>query len=356
MPSTQTKPKDYYAILGVDRKSDEKAIKAALRKLARKFHPDVNPGDAAAEERFKQVNEAFNVLSEGPSRKLYDRYGADWERYREAGFTGDEPAGPVGGTAGFDGFFAPGSQSGRTSTFTYETDGDVGGLSDFMQSVFSGRRRPAGRFTAGQERRRRGDDLDVSVEVSFDEAFKGTSRRIDIQTPEVCPTCGGTGYARQAPCPTCDATGTVDKSKTIEVKIPAGVATGSRVRVAGQGGSGIGGGPKGDVWLNVTVRPDRRFERAGDDLKTELEVPLYAAVLGGEIVVPTPTGRVALAVPAGSQNGRQFRLRGQGMPRLKNKDGGRGDLLARIKVAIPENLTDQERSLFEQLRTLRPDA
>ena len=353
MPATTTKPKDYYAILGVDRKADAKAIKAAFRKLARKHHPDVNPGDAVAEERFKDLNEAFNVLSEAPSRKLYDRYGIDWERYRDAGFTGDEPAGTPRGQAGFDGFFTSGAPSGRSSTYTFETDGDTGGFSEFVQSMFGGRRGTTDRFGGRQERKRRGDDLEVAVDVSFDEAFGGTTRRIEIQTPETCATCNGTGFARQAPCPTCDGLGTIEKAKTIEVKIPAGVATGSRVRVAGQGGPGFGGGPHGDVWLNVTVKPDRRFERAGDDLKTEVDVPLYTAVLGGEIVVPTPTGRVALSVPAGSQNGRQFRLRGQGMPRLKSKGGGRGDLLARIKTTIPENLTEQERALFEQLRSLR---
>lgn len=355
MATAKTKQKDYYAILGIDRGADDKAIKSAFRKLARTYHPDVNPNNSSAEERFKDVNEAFNVLSEAPSRKLYDRYGADWERYRDAGFTGDEPAG-TGGAGNFDSFFTNGNASGRATTFTFETDGDAGGLGDFMHSVFGNRRGASDRFSSRRDRRRRGDDLEVSVEVTFDEAFKGTTRRIEVQTPVACPTCGGTGFARQAPCPTCDATGLVDKSKTIEVKVPAGVATGSRIRVSGQGGPGFGGGPNGDVWLNVSVRTDRRFERAGDDLKTEVDVPLYSAVLGGEIVVPTPAGRVALAVPPGSQNGRQFRLRGQGMPRLKDKSGERGDLLARIKVTIPEDLTEQERALFRQLQDLRQDA
>jgi molecular chaperone DnaJ len=351
MPVSQTK--DYYRTLGIERKADEKAIRSAYRKLARKYHPDVNHGDAGAEERFKEVNEAFNVLSESASRKLYDRYGADWERYRDAGFTGDEPSSPSfsGRPVDFDSFFTSSGGPQRTN-IRFETNGDPGGFSDFVQSVF-GSRRASDRFSSRRPGQERGQDVDVAVEVSFDEAFKGTTRRLDIQSPEPCPTCGGSGFPRQQPCPTCDATGSVFKAKTIEVKIPAGVATGSRVRIAGQGGLGSGGGAKGDVWLNVAVRPDKRFERSGDDLKTEVEISLYTAILGGETVVPTPSGRVALSVPAGSQNGRQFRLRGQGMPRLKSKGAERGDLLARIKIAIPEKLTEREEELFKELRSLR---
>jgi molecular chaperone DnaJ len=352
MPVSQAK--DYYKTLGIERSADSKAIKSAFRKLARKYHPDVNPGDKAAEERFKDVNEAFNVLSEPVSRKLYDRYGADWDRYRDAGFTGDEPAPRAGGrVTDFDDIFTTRGPSNRSATFTFESDGDTGGLSDFVHSIFGNRRSSSSRPATPRTVRRRGEDLDVSIDVSFDESFKGTTRRIEVQSPETCTTCDGTGFTRGAPCPTCDATGTTYKNKTIEVKIPPGVATGSRIRVAGQGGSGTNGGSNGDVWLNVTVRPDKRFERVSDDLKTEVEVPLYTAVLGGEIVVPTPSGRVALSVPAGSQNGRQFRLRGQGMPRIKSKDAQRGDLLARIRVTIPEKLSEREQALFEELRSIR---
>lgn len=350
MPASQTK--DYYKLLGVDRAADDKAIRAAYRKLARKYHPDVNPGDASAEERFKEISEAYDVLSDPASRKLYDRYGTDWQRYRDAGFTGDEPASSSFGGSPFDfeSFFTT-STGPRRTNIRFETNADPGGFADFVNSVFG--RRASDRVYGRQDGGMRGEDLEVAVEVSFDEAFKGTTRRLDIQSPEICSTCGGIGIVRHQPCPTCDATGTVVRAKAIEVKIPAGVATGSRVRIAGQGGMGSGG-KRGDVWLNVTVRPDPRFERAGDDLKTEVEVPLYTAVLGGEIVVPTPTGRVALSVPAGSQNGRQFRLRGQGMPKLKSKGTERGDLLARIKVKIPEHLSEREKALFKELRSLRP--
>lgn len=344
--------KDYYKTLNVERGADQKAIKAAFRKLARKYHPDVNPGDAVSEERFKELNEAFNVLSEPASRKLYDRYGVDWERYREAGFTGDEPASAAGGMrSGFDSSFGRSSGPGR-STFHFDTSNTAAGMPDFMESIF-GDLRSGGRHSQRRSGRSKGEDLDVAIEVTFDEAFRGTTRRIDIQLPENCTTCGGSGYARGAICPTCDGTGTSYRTKTIEVKIPAGVDTGSKVRIKGQGGPGLNGGPNGDVSINVTVRPDKRFERAGDDLKTEIEVPLYTAILGGETVVPTPTGRVALSIPQGAQNGRIFRLRGQGMPKLKGNDGERGDLLARIKVGIPDNLNEREIELFKELRTLR---
>ena len=240
------------------------------------------------------------------------------------------------------------------STFRVEFGQDASGFSDFFQTLFGhigGRR--AGGFTTPRPTRRRGEDIEVGVEVSFEEAFRGTTRRFDIQTNEPCPTCNGTGIARGAICPTCDGGGVVPRTKTIEVKIPPGVATGSRIRVAGQGGAGQGGGPSGDVYLRVTVRPDPRFERDGDDLRTEIEVPLYTAVLGGEVVVPTPTGKVALTIPPESQSGRVFRLRGQGMPRLKGAKGERGDLLVRLKVTIPTKLSERERSLFQELRDLR---
>ena len=357
MPTVQFK--DYYKSLGLPRDADEKAVRAAYRKLARKHHPDINPGDKASEERFKEINEAHEVLSDPAKRKMYDRYGEDWQRYRDAGFTGDEPAGrtPGAGTrvdpADFGSWFAGQSSGSRPEGFRVEyQNADEGGFSDFFQTLFGRRNERGGdRFGAPSARPRRGEDYEVGVEITFDEAFRGSTRAFDMQTTEPCPTCGGTGIARGATCPTCDGTGSVARTKTIEVRIPAGIATGGRVRVAGQGSPGQGG-PNGDVYLRVTVLPDLRFERDGDDLRTEVEVPLYTALLGGEVEVPTPTGRVALKVPPESQPGRLFRLRGQGMPRLKGKDG-RGDLLARLRLALPTSLTEEERTLIRQLRALR---
>lgn len=355
--------KDYYKALGVERNANEEAIRKAYRRLARKHHPDVNPGNPEAEERFKELNEAYEVLSDQAKRKLYDRYGEDWQRYREAGFTGEEPAGRPSGAGGvpptdfgtwFSGQQSQGGQ--EYGTFTFNTEEGGGGFSDFFQTLFGNQRGRTGRttFTPPRPRPHRGEDLEVNVEIDFGEAFHGATQTLKVQAGETCPTCGGTGFARGATCPTCDGTGVVPRTKTIEVRIPAGVATGSRVRIVGQGGPGEAGGSPGDVYLLVTVRPDPRFEREGDNLRTEIDLPLYTALLGGETVVPTPTGRVALTIPAETQSGKVFRLRGQGMPKLKGPKGQRGDLLARARIILPTELTDRERSLFEQLRQIRP--
>ena len=345
--------KDYYEALGVNRSADEAALKTAFRKAARKYHPDVNPGDPAAEERFKEVNEAYEVLSDTDKRKLYDRYGDEWQRYKDAGYTGDEPKGEPRRAQSEDfGSWFTGSSGGPSAN----DFGSSSEHSDFFETLFGsfgGGRRGAETFTRTTPRPRRGQDIDAEVEVSFDEAFRGTTRRFDIQAEEVCPTCGGTGLVRNALCPTCDGSGYIPRVKTIEVKIPAGVANGSRIRVGGQGGVGEGGGPSGDVYLIVTVATDKRFTREGDNLRTEVDVPLLTALLGGKAQVTTPTGRVELTIPAETQQGKSFRLRGQGMPKLKSKSGERGDLLARANVVLPINLTDQEKALLEELRELR---
>jgi DnaJ-class molecular chaperone len=339
--------KDYYKTLGIDRTATDKDIRAAYLKMARQYHPDKNKGDKQAEERFKEINEANEVLSDAEKRKMYDRFGEDWQRYRDAGFTGDEPTGRT--SSGTQPDFAQwytGQSGGPRFDFEDATGAD--GFSDFFKTVFgrSGQ-------TTGRQSRRRGDDLETNVTLSFEEAYRGTTRGVSITHHETCTTCHGNGYVREAPCPTCDTAGTVPKRSTIEVRIPAGIASGQSVRVAGKGEPGINGGPNGDVYLRVTVTPDARFERQGDDLKTEFSVPLYTAILGGEVVVPTPGGRVALTVPAETSSGKLFRLRGKGMPR-KGKAGEFGDLLARATIALPSKLNDEERNLFEQLRNLRP--
>ncbi len=370
MPAVQFK--DYYQTLGVDRGADEKALRTAFRKLARQHHPDLNPGDKAAEERFKEINEAYEVLTDPEKRKLYDRFGEDWQRYRDAGFTGEEPAGQPGAARGgvdpndfgawYTGQTGGGGSAGgpQWTTFTGGNGDDGGEFSDFFQTLFGSR--GGGGFggrtrttTSARPRPRRGEDLEVPVEVGFDEAFHGAKRTLQLQAPEVCPTCGGTSTVRGSICPTCDGTGVTSRTRTLEVTIPRGVASGSRVRIAGQGGPGEGNGPKGDVYLLITVRPDARFERVGDTLRTEVDVPVATAALGGEAVVTTPTGRVALTIPAETQAGRVFRLRGQGMPKLKGPQGERGDLLARARIVVPTKLTERERELFDELRRLRPE-
>ena len=323
-----TMAKDFYEALGVPRTATEKDIKAAYRKLARKYHPDVNPGDKAAEARFKEVNTAHEVLSDPEKRKKYDRWGDRWEMADQFEAQG---AGPRGAGAAFRG--------GNAESF-----GDFGSI--FEQ--FFRRERGGPRAAAGN---RRGTDVETPVEVSLEEAFHGTVRTVNLQAQENCKTCGGSGEVAGAICHACEGMGVLSRPKRIEVRIPAGVKTGSRVRVAGEGRPGAGKGQAGDLYLVVTVQPHGRFERRGDDLHSEVDVPLLDAVLGGEVTVPTIDGRVALRIPEGTQNGRQFRLTGKGMPVL-GQAGKRGDLLARVRVALPERLTDEERQHFEALRKL----
>lgn len=379
MPTVQVK--DYYQTLGVPRTATEKEIRAAYRKLARQHHPDLNPGDKGAEERFKEVNEAHEVLTDPDKRKLFDRFGDDWQRYRDAGFTGDEqfttPGAGGRARAGRGATFDPNdfnrwytSEGDGSGGYTfYSTDEGDDSHSDFFETLFGQRGGSpfdrfggfGGGFTTtrarpqARTRPQRGEDAEVPVEISFDEAFRGTTRQIQLQVSEPCPTCNGLGEVRGQECPTCDGSGVVRRTKTLEVTIPAGIDSGKRVRMAGQGGPGLNGGPAGDVNLIVTVRPDRRFERDGDNLRTEVDIPVTTAVLGGEANVRTPTGTVALTIPPGTQSGRGFRLRGQGMPKLRSRGGERGDLLARARIVTPANLTERERELYEELRNLRPE-
>lgn len=341
-----TTTKSYYETLGIPKNADAKQIKAAFRKLARANHPDANRDDPSAEERFKWINEANEVLSDPASRKLYDRFGDDWQSYRDAGFTGDEPQSAT--RANPNGYSRSTTYGSGSETFTTSFDpDDIGGL---FGGLFG--RRGDRAADLGQSRSRKGQDLEAAVDVTLQEAYAGTTRRFDVDAPETCPTCSGTGFARGAPCPTCDTTGVRPRRKTLEVTIPAGVASGHRIRVAGQGGEGRNGGPRGDVFLVVTVKPDPRFEREGDLLRTTIDVDLFDAVLGGEVIVPTMSGKLALTIPPGTQGGRQFRLRNQGMPKLK-RPSERGDLMVRVNITVPTNLSDEERALFEQLRQRR---
>ena len=348
--------KDYYSILGVDRTADQKDIKKAFRRKARESHPDVNRDDPAAEANFKDINEAYEVLSDSEKRAMYDRYGADWQRYRDAGFdatSGPEPAASGGQTftsGDFEQWFTGGSGG-----FTRTTrSGGSGGFSDFFNLLFG----QDGARTRGFQQATmpvRGQDLEVDVTVTLEEAYRGTSRRLTVRAPKVCDLCDGSGVVRGAMCPRCDGTGEVMEPRTLEVKIPAGVRTGSRIRISGQGGPGQHGGAPGDVYLLVTVASDPRFERDGDNLRTTVEVPLYDAVLGGEARVPTMTGGVMLTIPSETQGGKTFRLRGKGMHRLGRPDQ-KGDLLVRAEVKIPTGLRDREKELFRELKALRHDA
>lgn len=334
--------KDYYKILGVDRKADEKAIKQAYRRLARKYHPDLNKSRGAT-ERFKEINEANEVLSDPEKRRRYDALGPDWQRYAEAQASGG-PQGPF-----------PGG-------FRVEDSGDAGGFSDFFRTVFGdlgARRGPGagadffeqlGRRGAG---RGRGQDVQASIEIALEEAFRGARKSFSIELEEPCATCGGAGHVDGRPCPTCAGRGWQPVRRDLDVKIPAGVRTGSRVRVAGEGGSGSASGPRGDLYLTVTVADHPLFERHGDDLRIELPVTAPEAALGAAIDVPTLKGTVSMKIPPGTSSGRTFRLPGYGMPQLKG--GGAGDELIRVKIVLPASLTPEERALYEQLKRLRSD-
>jgi molecular chaperone DnaJ len=322
--------KDLYAVLGVSKGASGKDIRQAYRRLARQYHPDVNPGDKAAEEHFKEVNAAYEVLSDTDKRSKYDKYGDQWQYADQI----EEMQRASGGRARTYRFGDGGV------SFDIGDSGDLGGLGGIFEGFFGG----------GGARRgpRRGSNVEQPVEVTLDEAFHGTTRTLQLATQEPCATCGGSGQIASATCHVCQGAGVVLKPRRIEVKIPAGVETGSRVRVAGEGQPGMAGGQKGDLYLVVKVRPDKRFERLGADLYTDVEVPLTDAVLGSEVEVPTLTGKVALTVPALTQNGNVFRLANLGMPKLKGS--GRGNLYARLKVRLPEQIGDKERELFEQLK------
>lgn len=347
--------KDYYQTLGVDRSADEKAIRTAYRKLVRKLHPDVNRNDPNAEEKIKDVNEAYEVLSDADKRRMYDRFGADWQRYRDAGFNADSPefGGQTGTPEDFGEWFAgnAGQGTGYRTRVEFGDGPRSGRFSDFFDLLF-GAGQEQGRGASRAVRPQRGQDIEVDTKVTLPEAFTGTTRRLTVAAPAPCPTCHGTGIVRGAMCPTCDGTGEVQNRRTIEVNIPKGVQTRSRVRVAGQGGTGTNGGPNGDVYMRIEVSPDARFERHGADLSASIDVPLYTAILGGEVIVPTIDSRVALSIPKETQSGRRFRLRGKGMPKLGKPDE-RGDLVVTTNVVIPQHLSEQEQTLFEQLQHLR---
>lgn len=332
--------KDYYEVLGVPRTASEKDIRQAYRRLARKYHPDVNPGNKAMEEKFKELQEAYDVLSDKEKRQLYDRFGQNWK------YAGKAPPSGPGPTGGY-------RRPPMTEEFEYDLFGQ-GAPGEAQADIGSIFERLFGRGTTTTRRPRRGQDLEQPTEVTLEEAYHGTTRLVQLEATDPCLTCGGTGVVNRGPCPTCGGLGTVRHSKRLEVKVPPGVADGSRVRVAGEGGAGVGGGPRGDLYLVIKVQPHPLYERKGDDLFSELSVPLTVAVLGGEVEVPTLKGKVSLRIPPETQNGRVFRLAGRGMPRLQG--GGFGDLYAKVRVVLPTSLTPREREIFEELRRLRPVA
>jgi len=323
--------KDYYQILGVSRNASEKEIKQAYRRLARKHHPDLNPGDKSAEAKFKEINAAYEVLSNPEKRKKYDQFGEQWEYAEQFAKSGGQ------GRVRWD--FGKGG-----TTFEY---GDLSGFGDIFSSLF-------GDPGIGSRMRgpRRGQDIESPIEVTLEEAYHGSTRVIQLQTVEPCTACGGTGRVGNRVCTICNGAGGKIIPKRLEVKIPAGVRDGSRIRIAGEGGSGRAGGNKGDLYLVAKVLPHKLFERKGDDLYSEVSVLLATAMLGGEVRLPTLNGNLSLKIPPETQNGKVFRMAGKGMPQLGNNKYG--NMFAKVKVVLPTNLTEEERKLFERLRSLRP--
>ena len=332
--------RDYYEALGVNKNASEDEIKSAFRKQARKYHPDVNPGDKSAEEKFKEINEAYEVLSDPEKRKRYDTLGPNWK-------AGEEFRPPPGwqqesrvdfGDMG-DIFGGAGGMGGA----------GAGGFSDFFETLFGGGRRAGRSRRGGAGFSMRGREIEAEIELTLEEAHRGGRRSISLQVMESCPDCRGTGTKDgKAVCSTCRGAGVVQRPKTLEVTIPPGVRDGSVIRLAGQGEPGANGGPPGDLLLRVRLRPHRLFDLTGDnDVQVELPVAPWEAALGARVSVPTLEGPVEMTIPAGTQAGQRLRLRGQG---LNRRDGRRGDQYAKLKIVNPPRLTSAERELFEKLR------
>lgn len=313
--------KDYYKILGVSEGADQKEIRQSYRKLARQYHPDVNPGDKTAEEKFKEINEANEVLSDPEKRKKYDEMRTYYQQYGR--WPGAEAASGAGGSGGFTG----GHYQYRTMTQDDLEDlfGGTSPFSDFFNTYFGSGFFDDNNVRAAGRRQRRmptvGEDVESAVEVTLAEAYQGVTRTFELTEP------GG-------------------NTRRLEVKIPAGVKDGARIRIAGQGIQGEAG--RGDLYLRIHIADDPRFSRDGTTLRTTVEVPLAVAMLGGEVRVPTPDGRqLLLRIPAGTNSGQALRLRGQGMPHVNHADK-RGDLYAEVKVILPRHLTAEQRHLFEE--------
>jgi len=363
--ATTTK-QDYYELLGVPRKAAQKEIRQAYRRLARKYHPDLNPGDKASEEKFKQVQEAYDVLSDAKKRQAYDQFGFDAEH------RGPMPPPDAGGDVQFDfGGFDFGGSGGTN-------------FRDLFSQFFRG-----GGGAAAMEAEP-GSDLEYQIEISFWEAMRGAVKTLTIAhleacgeckgsgavgSPKTCDACGGTGQVAQTQgrmrfnlactrcggtgrlrtaCPTCRGEGRVRRTETIDVRIPAGVQTGSRVRVAGHGNAGTHGTPPGDLYIITEVQPHPYFDRRGDDLYTVVPITVSEAALGAKIEVPTLDGRSLLRVPPGTNSGQKLRLREKGVPSVR-RHGHRGDLYVELQVVVPKPVDERVRNLLKELAKLEPE-
>ncbi len=347
--------RDFYEVLGVNRDASDDEIKKAYRKLAMKFHPDRNPDNPKAEEQFKEAKEAYEILSDAQKRQAYDQFG----------HAGVDPQAGMGGGAGMGGF--------------------ADAFSDIFGDIFGGGRGGGG----GRSTVYRGADLRYNLEISLEEAARGTDTRIRIPTmeecdtchgsgarpgtqPKSCPTCGGAGQVRMQqgffsiqqtcpkchgtgrvipePCPTCHGAGRVKQHKTLQVKIPAGVDEGDRIRLAGEGEHGVNGGPPGDLFVQIHIKQHPVFQRDHNDLHCEMPVSFATAALGGEIEIPTLDGAAKIKIPAETQSGKVFRLRGKGIRGIRSS--GPGDLMCHVVVETPVNLTDRQKELLREFEAI----
>ncbi len=343
---------DYYETLGVDRNASEKEIKSAYRKLARKWHPDLHSAGEKekAEEQFKKINEAYEVLKDPEKRKRYDQLGSRWKDGQD--FSGFQQGRPdMGGVR----YYSSGDFGGGGFEEVFQ-----GGFSDFFRTIFGeGAAAGAGGRTgrsgfSGQRSGRRGpvqgEDVESEIELSLEEAYKGVTKSIRISGSAVCAACEGTGTRGQSFCARCGGTGATPEDKTLEVRVPAGVKENSRIRLKGQGGAGLGGGPKGDLYLKVRLRPHPFFKLKEDNIEVDAEIRPEQAMFGDKIPVQTLDGKVTLTVPPNSRNGSKLRLRGKGFPK---KGKSRGDQFVRLVINTPSDMTEEEKNLYRQLYELR---
>jgi molecular chaperone DnaJ len=382
---------DYYETLGVPRKASADDIRKSYRKLARKYHPDLNPGDKSAEDRFKNVQEAYDILSDSKKRQMYDQYGF----YSENGFAGAGPGGPGAGggpnpNMDFGGFdfsdYFSGAGAGAAGGGGRRTEG-AGNFRDIFSQFFSGQQ---GGAAGPQAQPEKGEDLEYAMDIDFWQAIKGTQLRLNITRYETCetchgtgstgagevtcpqckgtghvtqmagamkfnltcPRCGGSGKLRNA-CPTCGGDGRVAKTETVEIRIPPGARSGSRLRVPGKGNAGTMGAPPGDLYITTRVEEHPFFHRDGDNIEIKVPVAVWEAGLGSKIEVPTIDGRTLLKIPQGTKNGQRFRLREKGV--ANSRTGQRGDQIVEVAIEAPEPRDERTRELLREMGTLHPD-
>jgi molecular chaperone DnaJ len=379
--ATTTK-QDYYELLGVSRKATTKDIRASFRKLARKYHPDLNPGDKSAEEKFKQLQEAYDVLSDTKKRQMYDQVGFYSDNYQPgAPPSGNESSGGPNVNFDFNGFdFGTGAGSPGAA-------GGVGGGASF-RDLFSQFFRGGARGAEYEVEQEPGGDLEYQIEIDFWDAVRGAVKKLQITrmeacetchgtgavgSPQTCPTCGGSGTIQQAAgkmrfnvpctrcggtgklrtvCKTCGGEGRIRRTETIDVRIPAGVASGSRVRVPGKGNAGTMGAPAGDLYLRVDVKPHAFFERKSNDIYVKVPVTVAEATLGSKVEVPTIDGRSLVRIPPGTNSGSTLRLREKGVP---GRNGTRGDEYVEIQVVVPKPTDERVRNLMKELEQIEPE-